>query len=73
MQALTFHTATASLENIGVHFHSRLRQQLVSGQVGVVRRGNEVVTQRLGHVLVHLIVLRVEDVACGTPHVVGKT
>lgn len=70
---LTFHTATACLKNIGVHFHSGLREQLVSCQVGVVRGGNEVVIQRLRHVLVHLIVLRVEDVTCRTPHEVGKT
>lgn len=73
VQALTLHTATACLENVGVHFHSGLRQQLVSRQVGVVWRGNEVVTQRLCHVLVHLIVLGVEDIRCGTAHVVGKT
>lgn len=72
-ERLTFHTATACLENIGVHFHSRLREQLVSCQVGVVWGGNEVVTQRLCHVLVHLIVLRVEDITCRTPHEVGKT
>lgn len=71
--ALTLHTATASLENIGVHFDSRLRQQLVSCQVGVVRCGDEVVTQRLRHVLVHLVVIRVEDITCRTSHVVGET
>ena len=71
--ALTLHTATTSLDNIGIHFHSRLRQQLVSSQVGVVRCGNEVVTQRLRHVLVHLVVFRVEDITCRTSHVVGET
>lgn len=73
LQALTLHTATASLENIGIHFHSRLRQQLVACQIGVVWRSNKVVTQRLRHVLVHLVVLRVEDVSCRTSHEVGKS
>lgn len=72
-QALTLHTATACLQNVGVHFHSRLREQLVSCQVGVVRRGDEVIIQRQRHVLVHLVVLRVEDITCGTPHEVGET
>ena len=71
--SLTFHTATACLQNIGIHFHSGLRQQLVPWQVSVVGGGNEVVIQRLRHVLVYLVVLRVEYVPCRTPHEVGKT
>lgn len=70
---LTFHTATACLENIGIHFHSGLRQQLVSCQVGVVWGGNEVIIQGLCHVLVHLIVFGIKNVTCRTPHEVCKT
>jgi len=73
LQVLTLHTATACLQNIGVHFHTGLREQLVSCQVRVVRGGNEVVTERLRHVLVDLIVLMVEDITCRTSHVVGET
>lgn len=73
LRVLTLHTATACLKNIGIHFHSRLGKQLVSCQVSVVRGGDEVVSQRLSHVLVHLIVLGVEDVASRTPHEVGET
>lgn len=29
---------------------------------------NEVVTQRLLHVLIHLVVQRVENITCGTAH-----
>lgn len=72
LQAFTLHTATAGLQNIGIHFHSRLREQLVSCQVGVVWGGNEVVIQRLRHVLVHLIVLRIKYITCRAPHEVCK-
>lgn len=70
---LTFHTTAASLENIGVHFHPGLRQKLISCQVGVVRGGNEVIIQRLRHVLGHLGVLGVENVPCRTAQEVCKT
>lgn len=70
---LTFHTAAACLQNIGVHFHPGLRQKLVPCQVGVVRGGNEVIIQGLRHVLGHLHVLRIEDVTCRTPQEVCKT
>lgn len=38
-----------------------------------MRRGDEVLIERLGHVLIHLVVFRVEDVSGGTPHVTRKT
>jgi hypothetical protein len=70
---LTFHTATASLEHIGVHVYPGLRQKLVPCQVGVVGRGYEVVTQGLSHVLVHTMVVWFKDVSCWTSHVIGET
>ncbi len=38
-----------------------------------MRGSDEVVTERLCHVLVHLVMLRVEDVPCRTAHVIRKT
>ena len=73
IEAHTLHTATASLEDVGVHVHPGLGQKLVSCQVGVVGRGDVVVAQGLGHVLVHRVVLWVEDVSCWTPHVIGES
>lgn len=68
----TFNTATAGLEHPGVHVHPGLRHQLVSHQVGVVRRGNKVAAQWPIHVLVHTVVVRVENVPSWAAHVVGK-
>lgn len=70
---LTFHTAAAGLQHPGIHVHPGLRHQLVAHQVGVVRGGDEVVAQRLGHVLVHVVVLWVEDVPSWAAHVICKT
>lgn len=70
---LTLHTSTAGLQDPRVHVHPRLRHQLISRQVRVMRRGYEVIIQRLCHVLIHLVVFRVEDVSSRTPHVIGKT
>lgn len=69
---LTLHTAAAGLQNPGIHVYPRLGHELVTHEVGVVGRGDEVVTQRLCHVLVHSVVLRVEDVTGRAPRVVGK-
>lgn len=73
LQTLTLHTATACLQNISIHFHPWLRKQLVSSQVCVVRRSNKVITERLCHILVDLVVLRVENITSRTSHVVGET
>lgn len=64
----TFDTAAARLQHPGVHVSLGVGQQLVSSQVRVVGRCNEVVAQGLLHVLVHLIVQRIEDVACWAAH-----
>lgn len=69
---LTLHTAAAGLQDPGIHVHPRLGHELVTHEVGVVGRGDEVVTQRLRHVLMHAVVLRVEDVTGGAPGIVGK-
>lgn len=70
--ALTLHAAAAGLQDPGVHIRPRLGHELVAHEVGVVRRGDEVVAQRPCHVLVHAVVLRVEDVTSGAPRVVGE-
>lgn len=69
----TFHTAAAGLQHPGVHVHPGLGHELVAHQVGVVRGGDEVVAQWLGHVLVHGVVFWVENVPGRTAHVVCKT
>jgi len=73
VSALTFDAATAGLQHPGVHVHPGLGHQLVAHQVGVVRGGDEVVAQRLVHVLVHFVVLGVEDVARRAASVVRDT
>lgn len=69
---LTFHASASGLQDPGVHVHSGLGHQLVSHEVGVMRRGDEVVTQRASHVLVDLVVFRVEDVPSRAAHVRGE-
>lgn len=70
---LTLDTSAARLQHPGVHVGLGVGQQLVSSQVGVVRRGDEVVGQRLVHVLVNLMVQRVENVTGGTAHETSET
>lgn len=70
---LTFYAATAGLQHPGVHVCLGVGEELVSSQVCVMRGGNEVATQRLLHVLIHLIVQRVEDVTRRTAHEAGET
>lgn len=65
---LTFYTAAARLQHPGVHVGFGVGEQLVSSQVCVMRGGDEVVTQRLLHVLIYLVVQRVENVTCGAAH-----
>lgn len=72
-QMLTFHTAAAGLQDPGVHVCLGMGEKLVPSQVRVVRGGDEVVTQRLIHVLIHLVVQRVENVARRTAHETCKT
>lgn len=69
----TLHATAAGLQDPGVHVHPRLGHELVAHEVGVVGRGDKVVAQWPGHVLVHTMVLRVEDVAGRTPSIVGET
>lgn len=69
---LTLHAAAAGLQDPGVHVHSRLGHELVAHEVGVVGRGDEIVAERPRHVLVHAVVLRVEDVTSRAPRVVGE-
>lgn len=64
----TFHTAAARLQHPGVHVGLGVGEQLVSSQVRVVGRGDEVAAQGLLHVLVHLVVQRIEDVARWAAH-----
>ncbi len=73
MSTLTFYTATAGLQHPGIHVHPGLWHQLVTHQVGVVWGGDEVVAQWLAHVLVHIVVLWVEDVPRWAAHVICKT
>lgn len=70
---LTFYAATAGLQHPGVHVCLGVGEELVSSQVCVMRGGDEVVTQRLLHILIHLIVQRVEDVTRRTAHEAGET
>lgn len=72
MLSLTLHTAAAGLQDPSIHVCLGVGQQLISSQVGVVGRGYEIVTQRLIHVLVDLIVLRVEHITDWAPHVAGE-
>lgn len=46
-----------------------LPDQLISGQVGVVRRGDEIAGERLVHVLVHCLVSPVEHAAVFGLHI----
>jgi len=69
----TLHAAAAGLQHPGVHVGLGVREKLVSGQVCVMRRGDEVVRERLLHVLIHLMVQRVENVTCWTAHETCKT
>lgn len=50
--AVELDASTAGEEHTSVHLDARLAAELTSDQVGVVRRVDEVVTQRLVHVLV---------------------
>lgn len=70
---LTLHAAAAGLQHPGVHVGLGVGQELVSGQVRVVRGGDEVVAKRLVHVLVHLVVQRVENVTRWTSHETCET
>lgn len=70
---LTFHAAAAGLQHPGIHVSLGVREKLVSGQVRVVGGGDEVVGQRLIHVLIHVVVQRVEDVTRWTAHETCKT
>lgn len=70
---LTFDTAAAGLQHPGVHIHPRLWHQLVTHQVGVVRGSDEIVAQRLVHVLVHVVVFWVENVPRWAAHIIRKT
>lgn len=69
----TFHAAAARLQHPGVHVRFGVGEKLVSSQVGVMRGGNEVVTQRLVHVLIDLMVQRVENVTGWAAHETGET
>lgn len=69
----TFHAAAAGLQHPGVHVEAGLGHELVPHQVGVVGRGDEVVAERLRHVLGHHVVLWVEDVPRRAAHVAGET
>lgn len=69
---LTLHTAAAGLQDPSIHVRLGVGQQLISSQVGVVGRGYEIVTQRLIHVLIDLVVLRVEHITDWAPHVAGE-
>lgn len=70
---LTLHAAAARLEHPGVHVGLGVGEKLVSSQICVVRGSDEVVTQRLLHVLIHLMVQRVENVTRWTAHETCKT
>lgn len=70
---LTLHAAAAGLQHPGVHVGLWVGQQLVSSQVRVVRGGDEVVAKRLVHVLVHLVVQRVENVTGRASHETRET
>lgn len=68
----TLHAAAAGLQHAGVHARPRLRRELVAREVGVVGRADEVVAERPRHVLVHVVVARVEDVPGRAPRVVRE-
>lgn len=70
---LTLHAAAAGLQHPGVHVGLGVGQELVSGQVRVVGGGDEVVAKRLVHVLVHLVVQRVENVTRWASHETCET
>lgn len=69
----TFNTSATILQHPRVHLRSGLGQQLVSCQVRVVRRSNEVVTKGLVHVLMHFTVQRIKYITRGTAHEAGET
>lgn len=73
LRPLTFHAAATRLQHPGVHVSLGVGQELVSSQVCVMGGCDEVVAQRLIHVLIHLVVQRVENVACRTAHETCKT
>lgn len=70
---LTFYTAAARLQHPGVHVSLGVGEELVPSQVGVMRRSNEVVTERLLHVLIYLMVQRVEDITRRAAHETCET
>ncbi len=72
MLSLTLHTAAAGLQDPSIHVRLGVGQQLISSQVGVVGRGYEIVTKRLIHVLIDLVVLRIEHITDWAPHVTGE-
>lgn len=70
---LTFYTAAARLQHPGVHVGLGVGEELVSGQVGVVGRSDEIIAQRLLHVLIYLMVQRVKNVTRRAAHETCKT
>ena len=70
---LTLHTSAARLQHPGIHVSLGVGEKLVSSQICVVRGGDKVVTQRLLHVLIHLMMQRVENVTRWTAHETCKT
>lgn len=72
LRGRTFHAATALLQHPRVHVHLGLRQELVPGQVRVMRGRDVVVAQGLIHVLVHFMVQWVKNVTSRTSHEVGE-
>lgn len=67
-EAGTFYAAAAGLQHPGVHVGFGMGEKLIPSQVRVMRRGDEVVTQRLIHVLIYLMVRGVENVTRRTAH-----
>lgn len=69
----TFNTSTTILQHSCIHLHSGLGQQLVSCQVRVVGRSDEVVTKGLIHILMHFTMQWIENITSRTAHEVGET
>lgn len=69
----TLYAAAAGLQDPGIHVGLGMGEELVTSQVRVMRGSDEVVAQRLIHVLIHLMVQRVENVTCWTAHETCKT
>ena len=59
--AVEFDAAAARQEHLAVEFHRGLAFELVAGQVGVVRRGDVVVRQRIVHVLLGRLQVLAEE------------